>query len=554
MFEPLREVLPEDPQALIDDARVLGEKAGRLYGSRSAEAYTALGGVTYSPLRCINEGVVDWGEGSSDAYAEAAPLASSSLGKSCPHKTSSFSSSSSWVSSVLSWLGTAGRSARRHPHRTHHPHQQQRQQHRRRCTSTDCFGLAQTVLAATPHVLPHLLRCIVRVAAFAFPGIRTLCPTAVPDATRLLEARQSRSGGPERATAISFHPLYLLLAVAVDEGAADGSARVVVYDAAAEKVACVLSHAFQKDVNWLQWKPYATDVLAVGCRGGVLVWSLTAGAAAVAAGTAENGLGGCIGGAFGAASGAHFGASARALFYRTQCGFAVTSAAFSNRDGSLLACASMFDTRLHLLTVRQPPFSPLSCVAVVVPSIDGGLREVLFDDDDLFIICAVCEHPSLALIRCTSAASAGASSAAAVHQATVVPIPAPVTCMARATGLGPSLFFLSTKGLEGVLLAKVNPFIGVEVVAVISTGLYRGVGGCVAHFACSRRRLWMQTETNHLVVCRYGQSRRAITVIPVGVAAMEAVTLANFGGCATGSLVAALEQDGTISLIPSYHS
>ncbi|KPI87197.1 hypothetical protein ABL78_3713 [Leptomonas seymouri] len=532
MFEPLREILREDPQALIDDARVLGEKAGRLYGSRSAAAYAALGGATYRPLQCINEGVVGWGDdasGDSNAVSSSSPVSSSLDGGSA--------NNSSWMSTVLSLWGSAHRSARCCSRRP------QQQRHRRPASG---LHLARELLSATPHILPHLLHCALKVTAFAFPSVRMLCPSALPDASRLLDARQSCRGGPERVTALSFHPLYCWLAVAVDEGAADGTARVVLYDVAEEKVTCVLLHAFQKDVHWLQWKSYATDVLAVGCRGGVLLWSLTA------AGAAKSELVGCAGHAFGASS--QWTSSARALFYRTCSGFTVTSAAFSNCDGSLLACASATDTRLHLLNVRQPPFSSLACVAVVVPSVDGGIHEVVFDDDDFFMICAICEHPSLALIRCAAPSSTPSSTAAAVHQSTVVQVPAPVHCIARASGLGLSLFFLSTKGLEGVLLARINPVIGVEVVAMISTGLYRGVGGCVTRFTCSRRRLWVHTETNHLLVCRYGQQGGNVTLLPVGVATMEAVALTNFSGCTTGSLVAVLEQDGAISMIPSYHS
>lgn len=544
MFEPLRELLPEDPQALIDDARVLGEKAGRLYGSRSAAAYAALGGATYRPLQCVNEGVIGWAEASDKGGSGVNGRVSSSSSLQRSATGNEDGALLSWVSAVLSWVGSFTRTSRRRACRS--ATQQQRCRH---CGKSGLRAALMKMCVSTPHILPHLLHCAATVAAFFLPSVRMLCPSALPDVSRLLEARQSSKGGPERVTAISFHPLYMWLAVAVDAGGADGSARVVVYNVAEETVACVLSHAFQKDVNWLQWKPYAVDVLAVGCRGGVLLWSIGGGGGAAASAAAD------VGG-FGQRE-----ATARALFYRTQRGFTVTGGAFSNRDGSMLACASMTDTQLHLLNVRQPPFSPQACVAVVVPTIDGGLHEVVFDDEDLFMVCAVCEHPSLALVRCAvpaagSSATAGVAPTVVggVHQSTIVPIPAPVHRIARASGLGQSLFFLATKNLEGVLLARINPYLGVEVVSMISTGLYRGVGGCVTHFACSRRRLWMQTETNYLVVCRYGQRGGAVTLLPVGVAAIEAVALASFAGCTTGSLVAVLERDGTISMIPSYHS
>lgn len=582
MFEPLREILPEDPQALLEDARVLGEKAGRLYGSRSAATYTAMGGAVYAPLRCVNEGVVGWGS-VSDAITNdndnKSPMSSSDAASSSSYlaKSSSAAGGVSWFADAWSWLGSSSL-----PRRARAGKRQQQRRRLRRGRPLSLSAQLRCICAAAPHVVPRLLKGVVTMAALAFPSLRSLCPSALPDAADLLEARQSapfaassaggRSGGPERVTAVCFHPLYVWLAVAIDEGAADGTTRVVLYNAVEGRVACVLSHAFQKDVAWLQWKPFASNVLAVGCRGGVLLWGFvlassaqagpaaSAAPAAAAAEAAQNVLGNACG-VFGASAAAQLEASARALFYRIRPGFQMTAGAFSHCDGSMLACASMTDTRLHLLNVRQPPFSPQATAAVVVPSIDGGIHEVLFDDDDLFLICAVCEHPSLALVRSPGAAgstSASASYAANAestsHHVTLVPIPAPVHCMARASGLGPSLYFLSTKGLEGVLLARINPFIGAEVISMISTGLYRGVGGAVTRFACSRRRLWMLTETHHLVVCHYGRRGGEVTVLPVGVATTEAVDVVNYSGCTWGSMAAVLEEDGTIQLIPSYHA
>ncbi|KAG5483986.1 hypothetical protein LSCM1_05837 [Leishmania martiniquensis] len=532
MFEPLRELLLEDPQALVEDAGVLGEKAGRLFGFRDLSSYTALGGAVYPPLRCANDGVVTWGaacdmsDGSNSSGATQAINSASPLATDGAALLTSSSVHSRGETEARRWSSLATATDTR-----------PRACHRRR-------PWLHRLCASAPHLIPHLLHCLIKTVSFALPSLRSAFPAALPAGERLLLARRSRRDGPERVTGLSFHPLHMWLAVAVEEGGADGSARVVVHDVGEGRVMCVLTHAFQVRVSWLQWKPQSRDVLAVGCYGGVLLWRLLAGSSDGAAEAPWPALRALV----------NADAAARALFYPTCRGFTVTAGAFAHRDASILACASVADTRLFLLQLSHPPFQPQACGTVVVPSVDGGLGQVLFDDDDLFLLCSVCEHGSLALVRIRSLpTSTSAASSAATFQSCVVPTPAPVDCVVRATGLGPSLYFMSTAGLEGVLLARISPFIGVEVVSMISTGLYRGVGGRVTRIECSRRRLWIQTETSHLLLCRCGLRDGAISLIPVGVAAMEVVDMASFTGCRSGSLVAAVEADGTIRFLPSYH-
>ncbi|CAJ1014938.1 hypothetical protein Q4I30_000455 [Leishmania utingensis] len=532
MFEPLCELLVEDPQALIEDERVLGEKAGRLFGFRDFSAYAALGGAVYPPLRCANDGVVAWdavhgmnGSNNGNGRTRATDSASSLSADGAAVLTSS--SLHGQVEMDTRWWSSLATAIEAH-----------------RRARPGCRSWLRQLCSSAPHLLPFLAHCLIKTVSFVLPGLRSIFPTALPSARLLLRARRSRCGGPERVTGLSFHSSYMWLAVAVEEGGADASTRVVVYDVGEERVICVLTHAFQKEVSWLQWRPQSRDVLAVGCCGGVLLWRLLAASSdrtADASWSVAKTL-------------ASADAAARVLFYPTSSGVTITAGAFAHQDANTLACASNADTRLFFLQLNEPPFHPQACGTVVVPSVDGGLGQVVFDDNDLFLLCTVCEHGSLALVRIRpSPMSASGAASAAAFQSCVVPTPAPVDCVVRATGLGPSLYFLSTAGLEGVLLARINPFIGVEVVSMISTGLYRGVGGCVTRFECSRRRLWIQTETNHLLVCRCGLRDGVISLIPIGVTAMEVVEMASFAGCKTGSLVAALEVDGTIQFLPSYH-
>ncbi|CBZ24723.1 conserved hypothetical protein [Leishmania mexicana MHOM/GT/2001/U1103] len=532
MFEPLHELLLEDPQALIEDERVLGEKAGRVFGFRDLNAYVTLGGAVYPLLRCANDGVVPWGA--------VDGVNGSSNGSGSARATNSASSLSAGGDAVL----TSSSLHRQGEVDTRWWSSLAPATDARRCSRHGRRSWLQQLWASAPHLIPHLAQCLIKAASFALPGLRSVFPSALPGARRLLLARRSRRGGPERVTGLSFHPLYMWLAVAVEEGGADASTRVVVYDVGERRVMCVLTHAFQMKVSWLQWRPESRDVLAVGCCGGVLLWRLFAdspGSAADGPWSATKAF-------------ANTDASAHALFYPTRSGFTVTGGAFAHQDANTLACASVGDTRLVFLQLNEPPFQPQACGTVVVPSVDGGLGQVLFDDDDLFLLCTVCEHGSLALVRIQPSPTSGsAASSAAAFQSCVVPTPAPVDCVVRATGLGPSLYFMSTARLEGVLLARINPFIGVEVVSMISTGLHRGVGGCVIGLECSRRRLWIQTETSHLLVCRCGLRGGVISLIPIGVAAIEVVAMASFAGCTTGSLLAAVEVDGTIHFLPSYH-
>ncbi|KAK7197829.1 hypothetical protein NESM_000736200 [Novymonas esmeraldas] len=532
MFDPLRELLLDDPQALIADTHIVGEKAGRLFGSREQETYTALGGVVYPPLRGVREEVVAWGSASvaetcgdvtkDSADAATVPLAEGGDAAAAAAAALTSSSLHSLGDGEASWWDLLAVVA------------DIRSRSRRGVRRSWLHELS----AAAPHILPDVARSLVKSASLMLPGLRSVYPTAILGARRRLPSTmRSQRGCPERVTGLCFHPVCMWLAVAVDEGGADATARVVVFDVADGRVVCVLTHSFQRDVSWLQWKPRSRDTIAVGCRGGVLLWSVRGGAAAATAATMT------------AAK-----AATHTLFYGIHKGFRVDAAAFAHRDANMLACISATDTRLFLLRLDAPPFAAQASGAVVVPSVDGGLGEVLFDDDDHFLLCTVRGHASLAMVRTQPPSSASAAEAGAALLARVVPTPAPVGCIARATGLGPSVYFLSTAALEGVLVARVNPFVGIEVVAMISTGLHRGIGGCVTRFVCSRRRLWVQTETGHLLVCHYGLCDGAVSVIPVGVAALEAAAMAAFAGCDSGSLVAAAEADGTVHILPSYHA
>lgn len=520
MFEPLQELLLAFKvsgrtslsshaalgNAVLEDKRLLGEKDGRLYGSSEEAEYVACGGALYPPQQLANKAVVGWGYGETgDADGQVAL--------------------------------------------------------RRRATARGgprgLLGCLASVCVTAPRRVARLVLCT---AAYLLPALRMAFPTAVPHPSlrRQLLAVTS-SAAPERITAMAFHPYQMVVALAIDEGGADGSARVTVYDVMQNRVMVVLTHAFQRDVQSLAWKPWSRDVLAVGCRGGVLLWSVNGGGWGGADGTSAAALGArdairrfgyenrhpaapnseaakvCIS--------AKAGESAFALFYRCSRGMPVTTMDFSKENGRYLACGSRWTAQLHVLDVSYGPQEAASALCRLVPSVEGGSELVVFSDDDSFVFSAVAGAPYMSFIRVNPFP----------YTSTTVAVPAPVLQMVEASGIGPNYYFLYTSGLEGVIVARVNGFIGVEVVSLVSTGICRGVGGTVRCIAASKRRLWIALETGHLLVAYYNCREGHFNLFPIGVAATNAYLLADFPGCPVGSLVGMVERDGTVSFLPSYH-
>lgn len=535
MFEPLNELLlafqedggrtalsgsPVIGSAVLSDRRLLGEKDGRLFGSSEQAEYVTRGGAVYACRAFANNSVVGWsgasaGNGNGDDSGRD---------------------------------DDGGDSSRRAA--------LQRRALRR--------GGPRRVLAHVAGgclVLPrHLARVALCTAAYLLPALRIAFPAAVPRPALVGRGRRrwllgatttttspSHSSLPERVTAVAFHPYLMVFAMAIDEGGADGGARVVVYDPILDVIIAVLTHAFQRDVLSLAWKPWAKDVLAVGCRGGVLLWSVNGGPGSPDTASAALHSNGHTTTATAAAAkeciSAQAAASAFALFYRCSPGLPVTTLAFCNGNGRYLACGSRWTARLHILDVSCGPQDKASLLCSLVPSVEGGCEQALFSDDDTFILSAVAGAPYLSFVR----------TGRFPFTSTTVATPGPVLKIARATGVGPNYFFLYTRGLEGVLLARVSAELGVQVVSLVSTAICRGVGGAVRCVAASKRRVWVGLETGHLLLCYYNLREGHFNLMPVGVAATNATLMADFPGCATGSLLAVVEGDGAVSFIPSYH-
>ncbi|KAH9600132.1 hypothetical protein LSM04_003427 [Trypanosoma melophagium] len=485
MYQPLLELPPAATTVCAAGDRLLGEAAGVLYSSSQRAAYEAHGGAVYPSWKLANRNVV---------------------GRGVRRTTSTLTESGEIRRGRRGWALHVWRD----------------------------------------ESVKQLVR-LLRPVASLVPLLRLVLPFVVPASAnctpRLL---LNRTECPERVTAIAFHPHRMLLAGVVDEGA--GSSRVVVYDVAESRERCVLTHAFQQHAGCVAWKPFSRDVLAVGCDGGVLVWSLSFGAApatTIYGGTNSNnkinnhnnhnnGIDNTTG-----MDGDGEDQTAHCLFYRCTPHVRTTCINFSRRDGRYLACGSVDHIAVQFHDIRLPPSNALLLRHV---SAEGGTEDIFFADDDTFAVRLVCGASRIVLLSFPSCAP------------TTVATPAPVLAMAPARVFGPHHFVLHCARLEGVMIAHVNPFVGVAVVALVSTGVHRGVGGSVRTLVCSGRRVYIAVETGHVLVCHCGHRAGVNTLIPIGVAQLDVHRLAVFDGCTTGSLLAAVEQDQTISFLPSYHA
>lgn len=510
MLEPLTDLLVSAslPGSVLEDTQVMGEINARLLGSADREEYFQLGGAEYAcgGYQLCNNGVVD-----------------------VTHSSSLPGNEEEGVALTPSFIVRA----------------------------RGCYRSVQSLMSK-----------VKRGAAFLFPPLRLGLPQAVPLSAALTSSRLS--SGPERAVAMAFHPSLPLLAVAVSEGAADGSTRVVIINVLADKdspLASVLTHAFQRNVSSVAWKPFSEDVLAVGCEGGVLVWSLTAGKDK-----------GCLLGEEHRLSGNHpdgsavprrFDSSARAKkvidynSYEAKCVYysypynmrtiPVTTMDFSHADGRLLLCGSQHHISLSLFDVSLSPTHSDSAFHFC-GSIEGGSEQVIFAEDDSYALSLTCGHASISLHR---------TQRSTPSRDALFAIPFPALSIQHAKGCGYHHYFLQLAGFEGLMLVHVDTSKNqLRTLSIISTSLSRQLraGGLVRTFACSKRRLWIVLETGHLLICDYQYRNRwqecfpdRLSLIPVGVTPMDATLAAPLEGFSAGSLVGLVEND-VLRLIPSYHA
>lgn len=466
-----------------------------------------------------------------------------------------------------------------------------------------------------------------RVTASLLPLIRLVYPSAVPrsvaqssllvgssSSANVGHTMSSRFGNhsPEQVIAMCFHPCRPLLAVVVDEGGSGRHARVLIADIVNSSasgplsLSHVLTHAFQKGVEAVAWKPFSDDVLAVGCESGVLLWSLEAG-------EGTNFFTGDDGGgkrlhprlekyalekpweecyptfrsspslsSSKPSSSPHLSRNACCVFYPfCGVGVSVTSLAFSNQTGRFLACGSRFYCAFSLVDVTVPPCDEHSSIKWT-PSLDGGMESVEFAPrTDAFLLSLTCGHASVNVTSLSlpenwdNDSNPSSASMRVIHSSKRIATPFPVLAAKPATGVASGediyYYFLQLAGVEGLVLARLDVLqSALHVISLISMKVQRGIGGLVRTFACSKHRLWIATETGHLVVLYYRRQHYwterggyigvgrvdpgCLSVIPIGAAVMDVSCLAAFQGFPAGSLAAVVEQGHLLHLLPSYHS
>lgn len=565
MHEPIKDLwaVVGLPGAILQDTQVLGEVHGRLFSIDEELDYQQRGGAKYARgYKIANRNIV------MDMVDEDIRAASGD--SSCVHEedaTDNANSSSWWPR----------RSARRSCPATPPPCSSS---HNRRegCASSS------TLLGSWWQRSLDAVGKLQRFSAFFLPFLRLGFPSAVPCTARRPH-RHIGGNGPERVTAIAFHPVHPLLAVSVEEGGSHGQTRVLIMDVVTvsesepARLSCVLTHAFQKRVEVLAWKPHSDDVLAVGCESGVLLWSLEAGSKHHAGnvfheeeiicghpkGDAVQPVGAPS--TFNSFPSQHHkqerrltSKDARCLFY-SYCGTSlpVTTMSFSPLTGRFLACGSRFYTSLSLLDVSVPPcVAPNGGAVTLTTTTEGGTEKVYFADEDRYLLSLTCGHPS---IYVTLLSLLKGSATQEATRSIRIGTPFPVLDAHPASGVGPDHYFLNVSRIEGLVLARVDlKDKSLSVVATISTSVDRGIGGLVRCYTCSKRRLWIVTETGHMLVCGYHRvpgkdktgMRFALTAI--GGATLDASSLVGFDGFSSGSLVAVVEQQEVLHLVPSYHA
>lgn len=599
---------------LVQSSHILGEIDGRLFTIREEEEYAQRGGARYAGnISLINRQVLS--AESSFSNAQDGRRVTLSKNGSSTDGISGASRSDDRASHSSAPLPASSSSSNFY------------EEEEDTCPRGRDFRRLFSLLFLTGHCqMRELANKTLRVAASLLPLIRLVYPSAVPRSVAQSSLMVGSSSGakvghtvysrfrkrcPEQVTAMCLHPCLPLLAVAIDEGGSERHARVLVADIVNSSpsgplsVSHVLTHAFQKGVEAIAWKPYSDDVLAVGCESGVLLWSLEAGEGTIFF------PGDDVGGrrlpprlekyelekpweesyptfrsssplSSSKPSSLHISRNACCVFYPfCGTGVPVTSLSFSNQTGRFLACGSRFYCAFSLVDVTVPPCAEHSTVKWT-PSLDGGMESLEFaPETDLFLLSLTCGHAS---VNVTSLSLPGnrytdsdpsSASTRVIHSSKRIATPFPVLAAKPAIGVASGediyYYFLQLAGVEGLVLARLDVLQNaLHVISLISMKVQRGIGGLVRTFACSKHRLWIATETGHLVVLYYRRQHYwterggyigigrvdpgCLSVIPIGAAVMDVSCLAAFHGFPAGSLAAVVEQGHILHLVPSYHS
>lgn len=404
--------------------------------------------------------------------------------------------------------------------------------------TTTLGAVVRSVLSATAFPLCPILRSVVPRQFLDIVGTPTLADERTRDVKRCDDA----------VVAMAFHWHLPVLAVATRDAAK--AHRIQLYDVAQEAtMPLLLTHAFQtRGIHALAWKPLSRDCLAVGCDGGVLCWSMSAGTASKPRrGGQQNDAQHPYGPLWG-----HLADSdPMAVWYECSPYAPVSTLVFSS-NGRYVACASEHSISMHLHDISAKPRDSLIMESVAV---EGGTCSLCFSRDDDFLVRAIRHQRCIKLMSTTT------------FCVETIQTEAPVT---RAVALqGTSVFLLQYAKTEGVALVRfhMNAKPGTKgdlcavmiVLGMVSTGICRGVGGAVLDVAVDGKRVFLRLKSGHILsmssLCADGHSWaiRGVGVIPPPSTPSPATCMATSPSFHKGSLLATT-YGHEVRFFPAYYA
>jgi WD40 repeat protein len=412
-------------------------------------------------------------------------------------------------------------------------------------------------------VAVNTIRALLSITAFPlFPLLRSIVPRRLLDIagseTLVDERRRDLHRNLDMVVAMAFHHHLPILALATRD--ASQVHRVQLYDVALEvKMPVVLTHALQsRGVHALAWKPHSRDTLMVGCEGGVLCWSITAGAAMHQV-RRNGGISQDVH-PYGPLWGSIADDTPIAVWLPCSPDAPMSSVVFSS-DGRYIACASEHSTSMHVHDVSMRPRDSLVIESVAV---EGGTCSLCFaPPDDGFLVRAIRSQCRVKLLSTATFRTETIVTEAPVSG--VVALEASSTT-GRSSTPSAGVFALQYADTEGVVLAKFfmddSPACRgaiMVVLGLVSTGLHRGVGGAVQHIAADGKRLFLRVKSGHVVVVSIAcHSEQAWSVRGVGCIAPSPTTPAAFYMTTSpsfqkGSLLA-VTHGAEVRFFPSYYT
>lgn len=383
------------------------------------------------------------------------------------------------------------------------------------------------------------------------PWLRCVLPGSLSDlrANQSLREERSSPGGAHSGglvVAMSFHPHLPVVAVAVRDS--PSKHRVVLYDVSSEQLLPIaLTHAFQDaNVASLQWKPHSRDCLAVGCVGGVLLWSLL-----MWAGDSDHAA---------PASTSHMcwqwlsDATPGCIFYACTPDVAVSSVVFSS-NGMYMACGSEHSISADIHDVSQPPKQSLVFSA---SCLEGGTSSLCFASRDAYLVRSLHNVCALKVLMLPSFTMETVLTKTPVDDVVRLDIAAPLD----AAGDLYALQFRKTEGVAVVRLftpastsGRASGGILMMVMTLISTGVQRGIGGDVVRVAASGKRLYLQVSSGHVMLLAVAVTDGAIRSRYIGslpAVPLGAPVLAVARCFPKGALLAVAHKD-EVHFVPSYY-